>query len=67
MFDRLEERINKFMESNEGAKIFYQRYNRDQNSVFGLSTLTVSTCATGFTAFLTVSRQVLHFSRFYKF
>ena len=31
MFDKLEERINEFMESNEGANIFYKLYNKDQN------------------------------------
>ena len=34
MFDKLEERINEFMESNEGANISYQLYNKDQNSAF---------------------------------
>ena len=33
MFDKPEERINEFMESNEGAKTSYQLYNKDQNSV----------------------------------
>ena len=32
MYDKLEERINEFMESDKGAKIFYQLYNKDQNS-----------------------------------
>ena len=32
MFDKPEERINEFMESNEGAKTSYQLYNKDQNS-----------------------------------
>ena len=32
MFDKLEERINKFMESNKGTKISYQLYIKDQNS-----------------------------------
>ena len=31
MFDKLEERINEFMESIEGAKISYQRFSNDQN------------------------------------
>ena len=31
MFDKLEERINEFMESNESANIFYKLYNKDQN------------------------------------
>ena len=31
MFDKLEERINEFMESNESARISYQLYNKDQN------------------------------------
>ena len=31
MFDKLEERTNEFMESNEGVKISYRLYNKDQN------------------------------------
>ena len=31
MFDKLEESINEFKESNEDAKISYQFYNKDQN------------------------------------
>ena len=30
-FDRLEERINEFMESNKDAKTSYQLYNKDQS------------------------------------
>ena len=40
MFDKLEERINKFMKSNNGTKISYQPYNKDQNSIFILATVT---------------------------
>ena len=32
MFDKLEKRINEFMESKKGAKISYQLYNKDQKS-----------------------------------
>ena len=31
MYDKLEERTNEFMESNEGARISYQLYNKEQN------------------------------------
>ena len=40
MFDKLEERINEFMKSNNGTKISYQPYNKDQNSIFILATVT---------------------------
>ena len=40
MFDKLEERINEFMESNEGAKISYQLYNKDQNLALILAIVT---------------------------
>ena len=40
MFDKLEERINEFMKSNNGTKISYQPYNNDQNSIFILATVT---------------------------
>ena len=31
MFDKLEEKINEFMESNKGVKISYHLYNKDEN------------------------------------
>ena len=31
MFDKLEERINEFTESKEGANISHQLFNRDYN------------------------------------
>ena len=37
MFDNLEERINEFMESNEGAKSSYELYNKDQSSTLILA------------------------------
>ena len=40
MFDKLEERINEFMKSSNGTKISYQPYNKDQNSIFILATVT---------------------------
>ena len=40
MFDKLEEIICEFMESNEGAKIFFQHYNKDQNSALILAIVT---------------------------
>ena len=40
MYDKLEERINEFMESNEGAKISYQLYNKDQNLALILAIVT---------------------------
>ena len=40
MFDKLEERINEFLESNEGAKISHQLHNKDQGSVLLLAILT---------------------------
>ena len=40
MFDKLEERINKFLESNEGATISYKLYNKDQNSALILEIVT---------------------------
>ena len=40
MFDKLEERINEPMESNEGAKFSYQLYNKDQNSALILTIVT---------------------------
>ena len=33
MFDKLEEIICEFMESNEGAKISFQHHNKDRKSV----------------------------------
>ena len=39
-YDKLEERINEFMESNEGAKISYQLYNKDQNLALILAIVT---------------------------
>ena len=41
MFDELEERINKLMESSNGAQISYQLYNKDQNSALILAILTL--------------------------
>ena len=41
MFDELEERINKLMESGNGAQISYQLYNKDQNSALILAILTL--------------------------
>ena len=40
MFDKLEERINEFIESNEGTKISYRLYNKDQNSALILAIVT---------------------------
>ena len=40
MFDELEERSNKLMESSNGAEISYQLYNKDQNSALILAILT---------------------------
>ena len=40
MCDKHEERIHEFMESDEGAKIFYQLYNKDQNSALILAIVT---------------------------
>ena len=40
MFDKLEERINEFMESNEGAKISYQLYNKVRISALILAIVT---------------------------
>ena len=40
MYDKLEERINEFMESNEGAKISYQLCNKDQNLALILAIVT---------------------------
>ena len=40
MFDKLAKRINEFMESNDGAKISYQLYNKDQKSALILAILT---------------------------
>ena len=40
LFDKLEEKINEFMESNEGAKISYQFYNKDQNLALILAIVT---------------------------
>ena len=40
MFDKLEERINEFMESNKGVKISHQLYNKDQNSAIILEIVT---------------------------
>ena len=40
MFDKLEERINEFMESNEGAKSSYQLYCKDHNSALFLAIMT---------------------------
>ena len=40
MFDQLEERINEFMESNEGADISYQLNNKDQNLALVLAIVT---------------------------
>ena len=37
MFDKHEERINEFIESNEGGKICYQLYNKDQTSALMLA------------------------------
>ena len=37
MFDKLEERINEFMESNEGGRIFFRFYIKYQNSALILS------------------------------
>ena len=37
MFDNLEERINEFMESNEGAKPSYELCNKDQSSTLILA------------------------------
>ena len=34
IFDKLEERINEFTESNGGAKISHQLFDKDHNSVF---------------------------------
>ena len=39
MSDKFEERINEFMESNEGAKISYQLCNKDQSSALILAIL----------------------------
>ena len=41
MFDELEERINKLMESSNGAQISYQLYNKDQNPALILAILTL--------------------------
>ena len=41
MFDKLEEKINEFMESKERAKISYQLYNKDQNSALILAIVTL--------------------------
>ena len=40
MCDKHEERIHEFMESDEGAKIFYQLYKKDQNSALILAIVT---------------------------
>ena len=40
MFDKIEERINEFMECNEGVKILYQLYNKDRNSALILEIVT---------------------------
>ena len=40
MFDKLDERINEFIESIEYVKISYQLYNKDQNSELILEIVT---------------------------
>ena len=40
MFGKIEETISEFMESNEGVKISYQLYNKDQNSALILEIVT---------------------------
>ena len=40
IFDKLEERINEFMESIEGAKISYQLFSKVQNSALILAIVT---------------------------
>ena len=40
MFDKLEERINEIMESNEGAKFSYQLCSKDHNSALFLAIMT---------------------------
>ena len=40
MFNKLEEKINEFMESNEGAKISYYLYNKDQDFALFLAIVT---------------------------
>ena len=37
---KLEKKNNEFMESNEGAKTYYQLYNKDQNSTLILAIVT---------------------------
>ena len=40
MFDKLEEIIHEFMESNKGAKISYHPYNKYQDSALILAIVT---------------------------
>ena len=40
IFDKLEERMNEFMEFYEGAKISYQLYNKEQNMALILEIVT---------------------------